>query len=118
MGRKTYDSIGRPLPNRTNIIVTRNSNFVAEGCVVVSSLEEAIVEGGKLDKEVFVIGGGEIYKQALPITDKLYLTLVDTGAKGDIFFPDWRDDFKKEVFREERFDEATGLKYMWVDLER
>lgn len=118
MGRKTHESIGRALPGRTNIIVTRNQDFQAEGCVVVSSLAEAIQEAGQIDDEVHIGGGGEIYKQALPYADKLYLTIVDTEIEGDIFFPDWRDDFKKETFREERFDEETGLKYTWVDLER
>lgn len=68
--------------------------------------------------EVFLIGGGEIYKQGLPYTDKLYLTIVDSDAEGDVFFPDWRKDFTKETFREERTDEKTGLKYTWIDLER
>lgn len=117
-GRKTFESIGRPLPNRTNIIVTKNPDFKAEGCIAVSSLEEAIKRAGEIDSEIFIGGGGEIYKQALPLTDKLYLTLVDSDAQGNVFFPDWRRDFTKEVFREERFDEATGLKYTWVDLER
>ena len=83
---------------------------------------------GLSSQEIFIIGGGEIYRQALPYTDKLYLTIVESDAKGDVFFPtragpsgrsyDWREDFTKEVFREERFDDKTGLKYTWVDLER
>lgn len=68
--------------------------------------------------EIFVIGGGDIYKQALPYTDKLYLTIVESDAPGDVFFPDWRTDFTKETLREERIDEKTGLKYTWIDLER
>ncbi|OHA90569.1 MAG: hypothetical protein A2832_01070 [Candidatus Zambryskibacteria bacterium RIFCSPHIGHO2_01_FULL_44_22b] len=118
IGRKTFESIGKPLSGRTNIVITRNPDFKAEGCMVVSSLDEAINKAGNLDKEVFVIGGGEIYKQALPRTDKLYLTLIESDAEGNVFFPDWRNDFKKETFREERFDEKTGLKYTWIDLER
>ena len=134
MGRKTFESIGRPLPERTNIVITRNPDFKAEGVIVVSSLEEATQRasslppllskewlgvaketttpsiplhrtGGEVQNEVFIIGGGEIYKQGLPYTDKLYLTLVESDAQGDVFFPDWRKDFTKEVFREERFDE-------------
>ena len=118
MGRKTYESIGKALPGRTNIIITRNQDFKAEGCVVVSSLEEAIRKAGDIDKEVFIGGGGEIYKQVFPYTDKLYLTIVESDLEGDVFFPDWRKDFTKETFREERFDEKTGLKYTWIDLER
>ncbi len=118
MGRKTFESIGRPLPNRTNIIVTRNADFKAEGCIVTTSLEEAIKKAGEIDNEIFVIGGGEIYKQALPITDKLYLTIVESDAEGDVFFPDWRESFTKETFCEERVDEPTGLKYTWLNLEK
>ncbi|TSC84612.1 MAG: dihydrofolate reductase [Parcubacteria group bacterium Gr01-1014_17] len=135
MGRKTFESIGKALPNRTNIVITRNPDFkharrggVAEGVIVASSLENAIglarsdLESGKRsdlkDPEIFIIGGGEIYQQALPLADKLYLTLVESDAEGDTFFPDWRNDFTKEVFREERIDPKTGLKYVWVDLER
>lgn len=118
MGRKTYESIGKKLPERTNIVVTRNPNFQAEGCVIVRSLEEAIKKAGELDTEIFIIGGGEIYKQGLPYTDKIYMTIVESDTEGDVFFPDWRKDFKKETFREERFDEKTGLKYSWVNLER
>lgn len=118
MGRKTYESIGKALPGRANIIVTRNQDFKAEECIVASSLDEAIEKAGKVDKEIFVIGGGEIYRQAFSKADRLYLTIVESDVKGDIFFPDWRNDFKKETFREERTDEKTGLKYSWVDLER
>ncbi len=118
MGRKTFESIGRPLSERTNIVITRNSDFRAEGVVIAKSLEEAVQKAGALDSEIFVIGGGEIYKQALPLTDKLYLTIVESDAAGDVFFPDWRKDFTKETFREERRDEKTGLKYAWVNLER
>ena len=128
MGRKTYESIGKPLPERTNIIVTRNPDFRADGCTVVSSLNDAIKKANEIairqapgdykNSEVFVIGGGEIYKQVLPYADKLYLTIVESDAAGDVFFPDWRKDFTKETFREEKFDEKTGLNYSWVDLER
>ena len=125
MGRKTFESIGRPLPERTNIVITRNPDFKSEGVVVVSSLEDALEEAGAIDSEVFIIGGGDIYKQALPYTNKIYLTIVESDAAGDVFFGDlpdrqasWRKDFTKETFREERVDEKTGLKYTWVDLER
>ncbi len=117
-GRKTYESIGHPLPERTNIIITRNPDFKAEGCMVVPSLEEALKKAGELDSEIFIGGGGEIYKQALPYVNKLYLTIVESDAEGDVFFPDWRKDFTKETFREERTDEKTGLKYTWIDMER
>jgi dihydrofolate reductase len=118
MGRKTYESIGRPLPNRTNIVVTRNPDFRPESVIVCGSLESALDKAREMEKEeVFVIGGGEIYKQALPFTDKLYLTLFHTDVPGTIFFPDY-SDFTKETFREDRVDEKTGVKYTWLDLER
>lgn len=125
MGRKTFDSIGHALPNRTNIVITRNPDFKADGVVVAESLKDAIQKSldyardtNNKNSEVFIIGGGEIYLQALPLTDKLYLTFVESDAKGDVFFPDCSNDFTKEVFRQERFDEKTGLKYAWVDVER
>lgn len=118
MGRKTYESIGHSLPERANFVVTRNPDFQAAGTTIVRSLEEAIEKAGELDSEIFVIGGGDIYKQALPYTDKLYLTIVESDAQGDVFFPDWRKDFTKETFREERCDLKTRLKYAWIDLER
>jgi len=118
MGRKTCESIGHPLPGRTNIVITRNPEFKAEGCLTANSLEEGLRKARELDNEIFVIGGGEIYKQAFPYARKLYLTIVESDAEGEVFFPDWRNDFTKEIFREERVDEKTGLKYTWVDLER
>lgn len=118
MGRKTFESIGKPLPERTNIIISRNQEFKAEGCILVTSLPEAIKKAGEIDGDIFIIGGGEIYKQALPFTDILHLTIVESTAEGDVFFPDWQKDFTKEIFRENRFDEKTGLHYSWIDLKR
>ncbi len=118
MGRKTYESISRPLPNRTNIVITRNADFKAEGVIVCPSLEAAIEKGRQIEKEeIIIMGGGEIYKQALPFTDKIYLTLFKIEKEGDVFFPDY-SEFTKEMFREERFDEKTGIHYTWVNLEK
>lgn len=88
MGRKTYESLGKPLPGRLNIVITRQENWKPENTVVVHSLEAAI-EAAALEnyKEVFVIGGGEIFKEAMPIADKIYLTRVDAELEGDAFFP-------------------------------
>ncbi len=124
MGRKTYESIGRVLPDRTNIIITRNPELKVPGAFVVSSLDEALekaaieeMTGKNVNKEIFVIGGGEIYAQALPRTDRIYLTIVESNAEGDVFFPDY-GEFNKVIKREDRLDEKTGLKYSWIDLER
>lgn len=83
MGRKTFESIGKPLPNRRNIVITRDTSYKKEGVEVIHSLEE--VEN--LPEEIFIIGGGEIYAQALPFADRLYLTQVDTTLDADTFFP-------------------------------
>lgn len=124
MGRKTFESIGRLLPKRTNYIVTRNKHWLVDGAIMCYSVEEAIEKaaaeeskGPSAKKEVFLIGGGEIYKQGLPFTSKLYLTIIDSDAVGDVCFPDY-SDFKKETLHEERFDETAGLRYAWIDLER
>jgi dihydrofolate reductase len=93
MGRKTFDSIGRPLPNRTNIVITRNTQFKAEGVKVVSNLEEAIEMATAVNDvngvdEVMVIGGATIYELALPLADRLYLTHVHARIEGDAYFPE------------------------------
>lgn len=91
MGRKTFESIGKPLPNRTNIIITRNANYKADGCIIVQSVEDAIEQAKKHDdQEIFIIGGAEIYKLALPLTDRLYLTIVDAeDNQAHVFFPNY-----------------------------
>lgn len=97
MGRKTYESIGKPLPGRTNIVMTRDEAWTAEGCIVVHSIEQAIayVENDCSEREIMVMGGAEIYNQALPQADKLYITKIDDSFEGDTHFPpiteeDWR----------------------------
>ena len=95
MGRKTYESIGRPLPGRTTVVVTRRPDWRpgADGVLVVHSLAAAIEAGEAVDDEVFVVGGAEVYAAALPLTDRLALTFVDTEPEGDTFFPavDWEE---------------------------
>ena len=85
MGRKTYESIGRPLPNRKNIVITRNKTYQAKGCLVVNSLDEALEQCKS--QECFIIGGASIYKEAFPIATKMELTLVDFEGEADTFFP-------------------------------
>jgi len=116
MGRKTYESIGRPLQSRTNIIITRNRGFVAPGCVVCHSYDEALSSAKNIEKqEIFVIGGEEIYIQSLPYAQILHLTLVEDEAEGDTYFPAY-DEFTEKKFEEKR--SYDGLKYTWLILEK
>lgn len=87
MGRKTYDSIGRALPGRTSIIITHQAGFQAEGCLVALNLEQALAIAQSISGEIFVIGGGQIFAQALPLADQIYLTRVHTRVEADTFFP-------------------------------
>jgi dihydrofolate reductase len=91
MGRKTYESIGRPLPGRRNVILTRDYSFVAEGCIICNTLDDALKFGH--NEEVFVIGGAEIYSQFLPYARKLYITKIDEAFEGDTYFDEI--DFRK-----------------------
>lgn len=93
MGRKTFESIGRPLPNRRNIILTQNKAYKVEGIEVIHSFKEALSLCENLN-EVFIIGGGEIYSLFLPYADELYLTLINQCVEGDTNFPDFKDQFK------------------------
>lgn len=120
MGRKTWESIPqvfRPLPGRSNIVVTRQNDYLAEGALCVSSLSHAIVEAAKAPgaDEIFVIGGGELYAEALSLSSRLYLTLVEDNAEGDVFFPEYPEF--TEV-REEEFHKENIPHFSFVTLER
>lgn len=117
MGRKTFASIGKPLPGRRNIVITRG-NLTNEGCEFVHSLEEALDIAGD-EQEVFVIGGGDIFQQALPRATRLYLTLIDLEVEGDTFFPDW-DEQQWQLVSEVAHpqDEKTPYPYRFLLLER
>ena len=92
IGRKTYESIGRPLPGRTNLILTRNPHYNPEGCLVAHSLPQALdMAEARDESEAFVIGGGEVFTQALPIADRIYLTQVHARSGCDVFFPTFDD---------------------------
>ena len=117
MGRKTYESIGKPLPNRTNIIITRQADFTAEGCLVAHSLTEALMMAQQLDSDIFVIGGAEIYKQAMFLADTIYLTEVHHTFEGDTFFPEIDSVLWQETSREEhKADEKNPYDYAFVTL--
>lgn len=135
MGRKTFESIGRVLPNRTNIIITRDPEYKVEGAIVVNSLDKAIEEAGKVSKvpkanatsdtfdtskkdtssnEIFIIGGGQIYEQALPLADRLYLTIVNGDYEGDTYFPDY-SDFTKNIEEQKYNNAKTNYKTLILE---
>lgn len=120
MGRKTFESIGKPLPNRTSIIITKNPEFQIEGCITVHSLEEAIEAANEIEEnESFIIGGAEIYRLALPFADTIYLTEVHHTFEGDTFFPAIDKDIWEEVNRTDHdIDEKHLYKYSFVELEK
>lgn len=100
MGRKTFESFPKPLPNRTHVIITRQEDYTApEGCIVVNSLKKAIAICPK-DEDIFIIGGGEIYQQSISIADKIELTRVFTTPEADTFFPEINPEEWKLVFEE------------------
>lgn len=119
MGRKTYESIGRPLPNRTNIVITRNPDWNAGGILVVNSLEEAIEKAKEIDENIFIIGGGNIYEQAMEISNALEVTEVHRLFEGDTKFPEINSDTWKETEREKfPTDEKHLYEYSFVRYER
>lgn len=118
MGRKTYDSIGRPLPKRTNVVITRDTELQIEGCTMAHSLTEA-VEMFDSSEEVFIIGGAQIYSQAMPLADRLYLTIIDKEYEGDSSFPEidynsWRQISCEKFERGEAFE----YPFSFITLER
>lgn len=122
MGRKTFESISKPLPNRINIIITRNRSWTPLGCTVCYSIKEAIDKGAAFaqatasQREIFIIGGAEIYKQGIKYADKLYLTLIDKEfPEADAYFPDY-SDFKKIIKEEKKSD--GKFTYKFIDLEK
>ena len=117
MGRKTYESIGKPLPGRTTVIITRSNYAAPEGVKSAHSLQEAIDVCGA-DEEIFFVGGAELYAQALPLADRLYLTEIQAEVEGDAWFPDYDRTHWREVSRDRRSDEASGLDYHFVVYDR
>ena len=115
MGRKTYESIGRPLPGRKNIVISRNADYRLEGCETACSLEEALDLVNDVE-EVMIIGGGFLYAQTLPHADRLYLTFIDLDVDGDTWFPEFEELSLKEVKREKHHkDEKNPYDYEFVD---
>lgn len=110
MGRKTFESIKKPLPNRVNIVITRNTEWSAEGAHVFNDVKTAVefCDTNYSGQDIFIVGGGEIYTQTLPIADKLFITMIDQEYEGDAFYPDWSYQFEMVQKKDMQQDE---LKY-------
>ena len=118
MGRKTYESIGKPLPDRTNIVVTRDDNYQAPGCITSSSLDQAIQSAGNLE-ELMIIGGADLYRQAFPRATRLYLTRIDAEFEGDAWFPDFDgNQWKVTAKSDHEVDDRNCFPYSFATLER
>ena len=108
MGRKTYESIGKPLPGRTSVVVSRNAGYSAPGVIVVNSLKAAIAACGN-DKEIYVIGGAELYRQAIGLADRIYLTEIDADITGDAYFTEFDSKLWRETGRESHTPDEKNL---------
>ena len=118
MGRQTYESIGMPLPNRLNIIMTRDLTYTKDGCVLAHSTEEGLSAAGTAP-EVMVIGGGVIFEQFLPKATRMYLTMIDENFEGDTLFPEFnRDEWKETERKEFEKDEKNNYRYTFLTLEK
>lgn len=118
MGRKTFESIGKPLPGRQNIVITHQQNFSVSGCDIVHSLDEALKQAGKA-QQVFIIGGSAVFAEALPFADFLYLTLIHADIAGNIYFPAWEQDNWEQVSRENfPADDQNPYPFSFVLLKR
>ncbi|MFZ1853179.1 MAG: dihydrofolate reductase [Nitrosomonas sp.] len=122
MGRKTYESIGKVLPGRTNIIISRMENYVIPGAIVVNSIQDALTAGCEVDtpyEEIFVIGGEEIFRQMLPLSQRIYLTEIQKIFEGDTFFPELNSNEWHEIERIKHVSlDSTQLEYHFVILNR
>lgn len=120
MGRKTYQAIGKPLPNRTNIILTRDATFSAPDCIVTTSAAEALESAKEIETvEIFIIGGAEIYKIFFPYTQRIYLTQIHKTFEGDTYFQALNPDEWHEIARIEHVaDEKNAYDYSFITLER
>lgn len=123
MGRKTFESIGKPLPNRQNIVISRNSDFAAEGIKIVSTIEQALNVANSMAEisginEAFIMGGAQIYAQTLPLAQRLYITEVKKTVTGDAFFPSIDLAQWQEIGREAHYYEPQDTHYDFVVYER
>ncbi|WP_162062426.1 type 3 dihydrofolate reductase [Vibrio taketomensis] len=117
MGRKTYESIGRPLPGRQNIVISRDSNLGIDGVETVTSIDQALSVAGDVD-EVMIIGGGSIYASCLPIANRLYVTHIDANLDGDTQFPAWDESFVESYSESYQADDKNAYDMRFVVLDR
>lgn len=118
MGRKTFESIGRALPKRRNIVITRDPSYTQDGIEVVHSLEEALNLFRESSEEAFIIGGAEIYKQSLPFANRLYITRVESNFEADAFFPEISTEWKEKSREEHPADETHAFPYSFIIYEK
>lgn len=117
MGRKTFSSIGKPLPNRENIIVTRQQDLNIPGCKVVNCLDSAL--NAAIDsEEVMIIGGSNLYRQMLPLANHMYLTIIHKSFEGDSHFPHWPEDEWQKIKQDDCYSETAQLDYSFVEYQR
>lgn len=119
MGRKTYESIGRPLPGRTTLIISRDAHYNQPGCLTFNSFELAVEKATEITDELFVIGGAALYKSALPIANTLYLTLINALFEGDAYFPaiEWSDWRETSLINHDD-DPEVSFSYQFLTLEK
>lgn len=117
MGRKTYESIGRPLPDRKNIIITKDKSYRAEGCIIAHSINEALSSAEGAD-EVMIIGGANVYRQFLPIADKIYLTIIGKDFEGDAYFPQYGNEWREVKKEDCKADAQNPHNYSFLVLEK
>lgn len=116
MGQKTYESIGKPLPNRTTIVLSNDENFKVEGVIVVRTFDEVFAKAKEIEKEeIFICGGASVYAQTIDLADKLYLTVVKGDFEADVFFPEY-EQFKKVISQRKSSDDK--FEYTFLELER
>ena len=118
MGRKTLDSMKKPMPDRVNIVMTRDKNFKAEGCIIVHSVNDALKAAGNVN-EVMVIGGADIFKLFFPKADKIYLTKIDGDFEADVFFPEFDiKEWKETAYEEHERDAENPYDYVFLTLDK
>lgn len=119
MGRKTFESIGKPLDGRTNLILSKNKKYQPEGCLVFDSLQEALEKAKNIGDELFIIGGAMLYEMTLPVAQRLYLTDIQAEFDGDTFFPEFNlNDWNKIACEQINHDEKVPFSYRFLTLEK